>query len=391
MTGLLKDVMHERADSLEPPDLDVAAMVHDAERRLGSRRRGVVGGLVAASVAVAAVVAVPLLRPADDVDRDVAGAVHSYDVAYAVGSTIHDGRRTVETGVRISALVQGINGYVVADRQARVYTVVDGESTQVGRLADTDQGRLVSDDDVVAWVDAADEGTLSVLDLATGERADVPVTELPGEPVSRDPSRVGGGGADVAAVDGRTVYVTDARGVMAWNVLDDEEPVLLPAPDGAEVEVLDVRDGQILHVARSFEPQETDGATTMVQVAELRTGPDLQDTRSLPGSSGTLSPDGRRAVVVDRESPRRGSPSYYTTAVGEVSGDTWTPVAPRGYDSVIAYQWLDADTFLADGLRLTAGFAREDLLSCEATTGECTVVVADGPDGRVAATGAGFR
>lgn len=386
MTGLLKDVMHERADSLDAPDLDMAAIVRDGERRLGSRRRGVVGGLVAASVAVAAVVAVPLLRPADDVDGDVAGAVHSYDLAYAVGSTIHDGRRTVETGVRISALVQGISGYVVADRQGRVHTVLDGESTQVGRLADTDRGRLVSDDDVVAWVDAAEGGTLSVLDLGTGERADIPATELPGEPVSRDPSRVGGGGADVAAVDGRTVYVTDARGVMAWNVLDDEEPVLLPAPDGAEVEVLDVRDGQILHVARSFEPQETDGSTTMVQVAELRTGQDLQDTRRLPGTSGTLSPDGRRVVVVDRVS-RRGSLSYYTTAVGEVSGNTWTPVAPRGYDSFIAYQWLDADTFLADGLRLTADFAREDLLSCEATTAECTVVVADGPDDRVAATG----
>jgi hypothetical protein len=386
MTGLLKDVMHERADSLEPPDLDVAAMVHDAERRLGSRRRGVVGGLVAASVAVAAVVAVPLLRPADDADRDVAGAVHSYDVAYAVGSTIHDGPRTVETGVRISALVQGISGYVVADRQGRVHSVVDGESTQVGRLAETDRGRLVSDDDVVAWVDATDEGTLSVLDLGTAERVDVPVTELPGEPVSRDPSRVGGGGADVAAVDGRTVYVTDARGVMAWNVLDDEEPVLLPAPDGVEVEVLDVRDGQILQVERSFEPQQTDGSTTMVQVAELRTGPDLQDTRSLPGSSGTLSPDGRRVVVLDRVS-QRGTPTYSTAAVGTVSGDAWTPVAPRGYDNVIAYQWLDADTFLVAADSYTADFVRGDLLSCEAGTAACTVAVRGRPEGLVPASG----
>lgn len=387
MTGLLKDVMHDRADSLDAPDLDVSAMVRDGERRIGSRRRGVVGGLVAASLAVAAVVSVPLLRPADDVDGDAAGSVHSYDVAYAVGSTIHDGPRTVDTGVRVSALVQGVSGYVVADRQSRVHTVVDGESTQVGRLADTDRGRLVSDDDVVAWVDAADAGTLVVLDLGTGERVDVPVDELPGEPVSRDPSRVRGGGAHVAAVDGRTVYVTDARGVMAWNALDGEDPVLLPAPDGVEVEVVDVQDGRILQVSRSFEPAESGGSTTMVQVEDLRVGSDLEDTTSLPGTwGGRLSPDGRYAATYESVSPA-GSYRYTTTSVGDVSGAGWTPVAPSGYDSVTAYQWLDADTFAVFAGSYTADFAREDLLTCEASTVECTVVVRGVPEGLVAATG----
>jgi hypothetical protein len=314
--------------------------------------------------------------------------VVSYDLAYAVGSTIHDGPRTVETDVRISALVQGPSGYVVADRQGSVHTVVDGESTRVGQLADTDRARLVSDDDVVAWVDAADAGTLSVLDLATGERVDVPVAELPGEPVSRDDAgRIGGAGAHVAAVDGRTVYVTDARGVMAWNALDGEDPVLLAAPDGVEAQVLDVRDGQVLQVARAFEARETDGSTTMVQVEELRVGPDLQDTRSLPGVGGRLSPDGRRAALHDLVSRRRDLPSYDTTVVGEVSGDSWTSVAPRGVDSVTAYQWLDADTFAAWAGSYTADSAREDLLSCEASTGDCTVVVRGVPDELVPATG----
>lgn len=214
MTGLLKDVMHDRADSLDAPDLDVAAM-------------------------------------------------------------LRDGSRTVEADLAISALVQGPSGYVVADRQGRVHTVVDGESQQVGLRVDPDRGRLVSDDDVVAWVDAADGGTLSVLDLATGDRVDVPVADLPGDPVSPNAGSIGGAGADIVAVDGRTVYVPDARGLMAWDALD----------------------GEILQVATSFEPQEVDGSTTMVQVEELRSGPDLLDTRSLPGTGGALSPDGQRAVL----------------------------------------------------------------------------------------------
>ena len=385
MTGLLRDVMDARADALDVPDLDVAAMVRDGDHHLVRRRRRLAGGLVAAALVVAAGIAVPSLLPGSDVDGDTAGSVHSYDLAYAVGSTIHDGPRTIETGVRISALVQGFSGYVVADQQRRVHTVVDGETTQVGLLAETDRGRLVSDDDVVAWVDAADGGTLSVLDLATGERADVAVEAFPGELVG-PPGLADAAGAQIAAVDGRTVYLTDVRGVMAWDALDGKDPVLIPSPEGVEVEVVDVQDGQILQVVRSFEPQETDGSTTMVQVEDLRIGPDLKDTRSLPGSRGTVSPDGRRVALYDRTS-RPGSLSFNTTTVGEVSGSTWTPVAPPGYDSVTAYQWLDADTFAAAAGSLTADFARADLLSCEASTGACTVVMRGRPDGLVLATG----
>ena len=386
MTGILKDVMHERADSLDPPDLDVSAMLHEGDRLVRQRRLGL-AGLAAAVVLVAAVVTVPAMLAQDSRDTEVTTPVVSYDLAYGLGTTIHDGARTVETDVSISALVQAPSGYVVADAEGRVHTVVDGESTEVGRLADTDVGRLASDDDVVAWVDAADAGTLSVLDLATGDRVDVPVAELPGEPVSRDAAgQAGGVGADVAAVDGRTVYVSDARGVLAWKALDGDDPVLLPAPDGVEVQVLDVQDGQVLQVARSFEPQEVDGSTTMVQVEELRLGRDLLDTRALPGTGGQLSPDGRRAVLTERVSPPADL-SYYTTVVGDVAGDAWVSVAPRRYTSVLGFQWLDADTFVASAGIYRDRSARQDLVSCEASTAECTVAVRDEPDGLVVATG----
>jgi hypothetical protein len=383
MTGLLKDVMHDRADSLDAPDLDVAAMLRDGDRQVRRRLTGVVGA-AAASLVVVAGIAVPTLLSDDSRGPDVATPVVSYQLAYAVGSTIHDGSRTVETDLAISALVQAPSGYVVADRQGRVHAVVGGESQQVGRLADPDRGRMVSDDDVVAWVDAADAGTLSVLDLATGDRVDVPVADLPGEPVSPSPGSVDSADADIVAVDGRTVYVPDARGVLAWDALDGEDPVLLPAPDGVDVQVLQVEDGEILQVARSFEPQELDGSTTMVQVEELRSGPSLLDTRGLPGTGGALSPDGQRAVLYTRVSPPDGV-SYYTTVVGEVGGDTWTPVAPQPYDSVLGYQWLDADTFAASAWTAINTSPREDLLTCDASTATCDVTLRDADE--VIATG----
>ncbi len=345
MTGLLQDTMHDRADALDAPELDVAAMLRDGDRQVRRRRAGFVGA-AAASLVVVAGIAVPALLSGGGGDVDVTAPVVSYDLAYAVGGTIHDGTRTVETDLSITALVQAPSGYVVVDRRGRVSTVLDGEPQQVGLLADPDRGRLVSDDDVVAWVDAAGAGTLSVLDLATGDRVDVAVADLPGEPVSATPGSLGSVAADIAAVDGRTVYLTDSRGVLAWDPLDGDDPVLLPAPEGTGVQVLQVEDGEILHVARTAEPQEVDGTTTMVQVEELRVGSDLVDARALPGTGGTLSPDGRRAVLYTRESPP-GGVGYYTAVVGDVGAGTWTPVAPEGYDSVLGYQWLDADSFAA--------------------------------------------
>ena len=125
----------------------------------------------------------------------------------------------------------------------------------------------------------------------------------------------------------------------------------------------------------------------MVQVEELRTGPDLLDTRALPGTGGALSPDGQRAVLYTRVSPPGGL-SYYTTVVGDVDGGTWTPVTPQPYDSVLAYQWLDADTFAASAWTATDTSAREYLLTCEADTTTCSVAVrGGGADRPVIATG----
>lgn len=81
--------------------------------------------------------------------------------------------------------------------------------------------------------------------------------------------------------------------------------------------------------------------------------------------------------------------SYYTTGVGDLDGDTWTPVAPQPYDSVLAYQWLDADTFATSASISTDTSARQDLLTCEADTATCSVALRGGAavDRPVVATG----
>ena len=44
MTGLLNDLMHDRADRLEPPELDLAGIVREGDERVRRRRTAVVGG-----------------------------------------------------------------------------------------------------------------------------------------------------------------------------------------------------------------------------------------------------------------------------------------------------------------------------------------------------------
>ena len=53
MTGLLSDVMHERAEGLERTAIDVAGIVREGDRRVRRRRTAVLGGAAALALAVA--------------------------------------------------------------------------------------------------------------------------------------------------------------------------------------------------------------------------------------------------------------------------------------------------------------------------------------------------
>ena len=160
MTGLLKDVMHDRADSLDPPELDVAAMVRDGERR-AARRRAALGGLAGLAAAAAAVVAVgaPSLWPSGTrtatttSESPFAAAFDAHEPAYALGATVHVDGRTFDVGRDVVAMVQSDAGVVFTDREGAVWAADgDGAPLEVGRTH-ARHPSLETDGSLVAWTE----------------------------------------------------------------------------------------------------------------------------------------------------------------------------------------------------------------------------------------------
>ncbi|KRF36002.1 hypothetical protein [Nocardioides sp. Soil805] len=355
MTGILEDVLHDRADSLAAPDLDVAAMVRDGERRARRGRVGVIAA-VAASVAVVGALAVPAVLPDREPGSTVAVQPRAEPLVYAVGTSIHDGDTVIDTGVRIRALVQTESGYVVSDAAGDVL-VVSGEGTdRVGRLADGEHPRFQTDGDLVAWVDASDGGSIAALDVSEGTTVEVALASWPGRTVVAGVERELGGAAQVAAVDGRTVYVSDRRGVLAWDPFGSGGTSLVAGPDGAEVEVVDVQNGVFAYHVR--------GGTPAAKTEEFRVGTDLRTGRVLPVWGGRLSPDGGHLISETADVNH-----VYDTADGRR-----LPFDEGGYAFLVGYRWLDEDTYAGLGLA-TMESTTPDLLTCEVATGACTLAV----------------
>ena len=102
MTELLKDLMHDRADTLGAPDLDVQGIVREGHRRVHRRRTAVVGAGVAA--AVVAAIAVPTLLPEASQrateEPTLSAAFTAREASYAIGSEVHIDGLTFDVGHR---------------------------------------------------------------------------------------------------------------------------------------------------------------------------------------------------------------------------------------------------------------------------------------------------
>ncbi|MGF9754638.1 hypothetical protein AAII07_05505 [Microvirga sp. 0TCS3.31] len=304
-------------------------------------------------------------------------AVHTYDAVYASGTTIHGDDRTTDTGVRIRALTQTPRGYVIADPQGRVHTVINNKTTRVGQLADTDRGALVSDGDIVAWVDSADGGTLTALDIATGDVVGFELASWPGSlPANAGVPDGGGEGRLIVAVDERTVYVADTDGVMAWNALDGEQPVLLRAdPSVATNRTLDAQAGLLLYSVSILTSREDGGSTTTSLVPHLRVGNGLTNGLTIEGEGGRLAPDGKHVLITDGTA----LPSVLELATGErrvLTPDTGTNDATADRDVYLGvYQWLDENTVAALRFNYSSrNGASRALVACDVHSATCTRV-----------------
>ncbi|HXH80834.1 hypothetical protein [Nocardioides sp.] len=346
MTDLLKDMMNERADALGAPDLDVRAMVRDGDRRANRRLRTAIAG-AAVAAAVAAAVVVPSIATRDTASDELVTGSLGGPLAYAANSTIHTEQGSVDVGRRILAFVHTPTGFVVADVTGAVRSVVGSEIIKVGQMDPEEGMRFASDGDVVAWVEGDPEGEqYAVLDHAAGTevvrgRAGTrPVLDRYCDQVC--PMRI-------IAVDGRTLYFDDARGVLARNPLDSEPAELIPAVGGERPVVLDVAGGLIARLA----------------AGETRVGPDLDGGQQIDGSD--LSPDGQYLLSESPSTWDRGiQPKVFDAATGDA-----VPVDIAGaYWEAHAYRWLDGDTFAV--LARDQDDDLERFVTCD-VGGECSV------------------
>jgi hypothetical protein len=334
MTGMLQDLLHERADELGPPALDLAEITGTGDRRLRRRRTTLVGGLAAAAVVAALAVPAALAGGDDGPRRDLAADGTARDpqpLAWISGSTLHrPGRPDVDLGVDVRAWVWVGDDIAFTDDQHRVRLWTGDALDVVGRTRDVppDKVELVSDGTFVGWVDA--ERGLTVHDVATGRATSVPV--VPGHP------------ARVTALDGRTVYGTDVRGTIAFTVSEPGVEVL----EGDVGAVLDAEGGTLV--------RQVDDENKVVVTTSGRTVP--LATREF----ANLSPDGRLVAVEDDDIGR---------VVDAVTGEE--RAFEHGHEWAVGYQWLDATTLAVlafDGLE---GDTAEQawLLTCDGGTGEC--------------------
>ena len=341
MTGMLKQVMHERADELGHSSVDLDAVLRDADRRI-RRRRVVAVAAGAASVVAMAALAMQFVPSGGGTTQVTDGSdAVPYAISYASGETIHVGESELDVGHSIRAYVQTDAGYVFTSTDRTVYTFVDGTAERVGsigRAVDMDQTELVADGPRVAWVDEQDGAT--VLDVGSGDVSHTAVEEIAEEHAA----------PLVTALDGTTAYFVDARGVVVWDSTTGAVTVR-----GSTARVVDAESGLLFTKEAG---DDGDGAI-------------VSPSGSVPvplDDFGNLSPDGRYLTT-----------EYHDEGfLRDAHTGAELPFDPA-HDWALGYQWLDDDTFATmafDENDSGSGYGRPSLLTCSAVTGGCRTTVA---------------
>lgn len=352
MTGLLKDLMHDRADNLGAPALEVDAMVRDGNRRVSRRRTMMTGGVAAAAVAAALVL--PAVLPERVPQGSDVAAGPGASASYATGSVVHLGSQSIDVGREIHAFVATTDGIVFTDVDGAVWASNGDEPRQIGTTL-AKYERLVADGEWAAWLDIARPGgpAFAVHSIDRDETRYLDTTTAPD--VDNGPL--------VRAIDGDILWFDDGGVTKAWHFGTTDAPTA-PETGDAEVEVADVEDGLIAYWSRSA----TNGGEDKSE--EFRIGRSLTEGVTLPGYPGNntdLSPDGRWALVEDSD---RGV--LYDVATG-----TEQPWDHAGYAYLVGYEWTGPDTFSALGLKNVDETTPADLLTCTASAGTCVVSTAE--------------
>ena len=356
MTGLLSDVMHERAEGLERTAVDVAGIVREGDKRVRRRRTVALGGAAALTLAVA--VAVPAVvgggGPGDDttvIDPDVAAAFVAHAPSYAVGSAITVDGITFDVGRTVRAYVQTDVGIVFSDAEGSVWAANGADVTEVGTV-NAKVPRLVADGSRVGWVEPGDPPAFVVYDQATGETVRDPLQNVAGMSDVRD----GKDAAVVYALDGDVAYVKTQQGAAAWNTATGDLTFLDTEANGFTI--TDAKNGLIAYQPAGAEDDPV-----------IRVGKTLDSgTEIALWAAYDLSPDGRYLMGEAESDDVR----IFDTGTGEAM-----PKDDYGYAYFGGYQWIDSQHYAALGFHEPFESDLVDILSCTVVTGVCTPVAED--------------
>ena len=334
MTGLLIDLLRDRADHLEAPEVDLAAVTRDGERTVRRRRTAVVGGVAAASV-VAVVSGAALVGTRGGGDGEVATSppAGARPLTWTTGRTLHTaGGESVDLADEVRAWVWVGDDVVYTDPGHRVHLWRDGRDQVVGVTAplDTDLAEVVSDGTSVAWVGA--DRRVVRYDVTDGTTVRGPA--LPGRRLR------------VTAMDGDAVYLADSAGVYAWQPSTPGSYRTLGTDPGAAV--LDAELGTVVRTAPGRTVLlEREGTTLHVSSREF----------------ADLSPDARLVSLEDRDVGK----VVDTTTGREVTLD-------HGHEWAVGYQWLGPTTVATLAFDGMDDEATMDgwLLTCDAVSGACS-------------------
>lgn len=355
MSDLLRDTLTERADSTEPPELDLDGVVSAGDRRIRRRRRiAVAGAAVAAMIVIAGgITAVRMNEPAP-----VAVAFTERRATYAIGSEIHYGKDVVSVApYKITAFVQTDAGFVFVSDKYGVF-VADGHGVRrIG--ADEKTSQLTADDrgSLVGWVEMHNDRSESVVyDVAAGRelvRSSIGNIHGPGS-IAISPR--------IVAIDGDYAYFGTLGGLYRWDVKANKGKLIAEVPPNA---VRDVSSGQFVY-QRTLQ-QAKPGL-------RLAVGPVPSDSsgREFVGQQAFLSPSAKY-LLTSPDVQVSIEPGWNALQLFEVATGRRLSLPYADHSRLIFSQWLDDNTFTAVGVRRSSPSAEVDLLTCSTQSGSCKV------------------
>jgi WD40 repeat protein len=353
MNTTLKDMMASRADAAPEPHIDIEAVVRSGQRRV--RRHRALGGVAAgAAVVVAAVVASALHLNSDEPRFAGSGGFEVREVTYAENSTIHYGEQAIDVPHEVRSFTQTEDGFVSVDADDTIY-FTDGHDTEaIGHAGAYTLLRTDDSGSYVAWVEIDDGELPEVVVYDTSIGAEILRTsdgngDGPGYLSDYDePS--------IDAIDGDTVYVRNAEGVVAIDITSHESSVLIEPDDDALL-------GDVANGSVALSLSLSGGGITVSPAA------DGANIRFPKLDGGELSPDGTVLAAYAGDGRLR-----------MVNVATKSDVTPElgDYERVSVVQWIDDSTLTAYATPGRDGPA--DLLRCSLSSGTCIVAVPSVPD-----------